>query len=809
MTRARLLLDALAWMYIGRVVAVEGDKKRLTIPDAYHEDSYDRWQEVLREAPRALLEPAKLRRIVEEAIGESQLKVSDRFGGRLGERRVVELLRGFVKALDLGQFVAPEARPFRDWVSAVLALPLPESGATPDDLLLRAQVDALSEADRQSTTDIEIASGETLTDLRPLAELPSLRSLYIFPAPALVDLGPLMGLSGLEVLRLSAPTLRDLSFLRGLPRLRRLELSAAENPDLAPLRALTHLEELSVEGCDDLSPLEGLRALTKLTVSIRHAQPRLEPLRHLVGLRELHLHGVKLESADVVLPFTSLVSLTLGDCEPLADLGALGRLTDLEELDLALSPVTDLSPLKSLSKLRVLDLYATPIRTWPPLRDLPRLEELNVMGTELRGFAGLEHAQALRQLEVGPSEAPGFSDLTPLAALTELRSLYFDTLTDLTDLSPLRALTNLQSLYVGDSAVHDLTPLVGLTALENVSLPGTAIEDVAPLAGLPNLRYLFLQRCQSLRSIEPLAANRSLESVDCSDSDALRGPSTLEELRNPPPETQARKRFPSAGPPVNRPGTLPAFDARAHLPRRPPEGWSLPERGDHEQAVFWMDVEDDARATLMLLNEKDDYLVMIHLWRNGGLPVTDKLAGRILRRFRASDAFIESEELLAGDVPGVRCFIARAHAATPDSWGDWRSRAPLLRIEAAVGENDSDSDTTAGNPGESDVRHHLPSPLPRGWSVRPTKEPADVACLISAPEAEMVALLRLAPSSDAHELVVSVFPAAGRGDQWVKDEEARALLTPFRQRGPFEESRPGAFERARKMRIFVATATSK
>jgi hypothetical protein len=343
-------------------------------------------------------------------------------------------------------------------------------------------------------------------------------------------------------------------------------------------------------------------------------------------------------------------------------------------LDLHLSLVTDLGALASLQKLRVLDLYGTGIRTWPPLRDLPRLEELNVALNFLPGLAGVEHALALRKLNAGPSAVRAFSDLTPLAGLSRLEELHLGHLRHLVDLSPLRGLTRLRVLRVAGSAVGDLRPLAEMTALENVTLSSTLVESVEPLVGLPRLRFVGLSQCPRLRTIRPLGGCVALESVDCDDCEALQGPASLEELRAQRVDPQPAKRFPSAGLPTNRAGTVARFDARAHLPKRPPEGWSLPERGPDEDYVFWLDAEQRVWIGMTLLSRDDAHLVVVHMFRHDCAPLTDEEAGAILRRFRASGAFVETDDSPAGEVPGVRCFIARAHAASPDTWEAWRAR---------------------------------------------------------------------------------------------------------------------------------------
>src|ERR1019366_3581782 len=237
-------------------------------------------------------------------------------------------------------------------------------------------------------------------------------------------------------------------------------------------------------------------------------------------------------------------------------------------------------------------------------------------------------------------------------------------------------------------------------------------------------------------------------------------------------------------------------------PKRPPEGWSLPEREHDDDGVFWIEAEHSARVVMTSLERDGEHLLMVHVWRHDRTRMSDKQAARILRRFRAADSFVESTETLVNDVPDVRCFVARAHPAAPDTWGAHRARAPPLHVEAS----ETDDDASVGVEGSaSDVRHHLPSPLPAGWSTRATtKEEPDVACLLSAPDAELTVLLRTDPSSDVPQLVVSLMPPRGSASKVTSDDLARALLERFRGRGAFRETSSGPYARAPGMRVFVA-----
>lgn len=102
---------------------------------------------------------------------------------------------------------------------------------------------------------------DTVHDLRPLAQLPALRSLDLSGCVRVRDLTPLAALTKLETLTLSRTAVTSLAGLEGLVGLRSLDLSKTQVQSLAALGGLGALETLTLEG----TPLKDLRGLGKLT----------------------------------------------------------------------------------------------------------------------------------------------------------------------------------------------------------------------------------------------------------------------------------------------------------------------------------------------------------------------------------------------------------------------------------------------------------------------------------------------------------------------------------------------------------------
>ncbi len=102
-----------------------------------------------------------------------------------------------------------------------------------------------------------------ITDLRPLANLTTLKRLYlsdIFPNAPTLDLRPLAELINLEELTLENSKVSDIGPLARLKKLRILHLSHNDISDLRPLVGLRELRELRIRGnpIEDLTPLSGL-----------------------------------------------------------------------------------------------------------------------------------------------------------------------------------------------------------------------------------------------------------------------------------------------------------------------------------------------------------------------------------------------------------------------------------------------------------------------------------------------------------------------------------------------------------------------
>ena len=800
------LLERAAGDYAREHMVLEGS---MVLPATdFTEDALEAWREAVRTGVAAPGTPA-FGRLIDEALGRALLRNPLKHVIPLEEGRKAPLLRDFGKALRRDRLADVGDRTLREWIAHVVDMPTPGVGATRDDVRLRELVEAIPEAERATHEELVLEDAGTLRDLSPLTRLSGLRILR-FPQGGryVTDLSPLAHLQWLRALQIDSEWLVELAPLASLTRMQMLAGAFPRLRDLAPLAGMAELELLNLQGgerIEDLSPLAGLSALRTFEVSSERLVD-CAPLSRLVGLRRLTLHAKVLQSVEPLRALTSLVELKLFACGRLPELTPIDALKELETLDISFSSQGGRAPPLHLPVLRELVQTDLDVRALPPLDGLPALEELTVSLAELETLAGLEHVRGLRALTLGCSKT--LTDLGPLAGLTALEKLSLDWFEKVEDLSPLASLRSLKRLAVGDARVRDLSPLATLTELTHLELSGNPLTSVEPLARLPNLQYLSVDHCYDLESIRPLASCTKLVSLDVEDCDRLRGPKNLADLRAAAKAAPA-KTYPSAGVVPTRPGQVAAFDTRNHLPRHPPEGWSLPERqtlpddagaGERTSEDAYFIDGDGLVMAVKLWSRNDQHMLSVQLGTRDGRS-TDKQAARALRRFRACDPFVETEYegLKVEGLPELRAFIAKAHAASPDTWGVVRERRPYLRIEAP-------DEAAAGDERsvEADVRNHVPSPLPEGWSERAARNAApDTAVVLETPYAEVTVWLRREDGSDVHVLYVGLIPRpknATLGDAATVDVVSR-----FRRRGAFQERSAGQLPQAPGMRLFFAT----
>ena len=234
-----------------------------------------------------------------------------------------------------------------------------------------------------------------LTDISALSGMTKLASLSMGLGDV-KDLSPISGLANLTQLYLYGNfNCPDLQFLSGLAKLTNLSLELGDVKDLSPVSGLTSLTDLQIYGnfsCSDLQFLSGLTKLRTLQIRPNNGEgatplTSLKGLENLTELRELHVNGLgNLTDVEPLANLTKLTALSLPYRDysvnepPALDLSGLSGLTKLQTLGVN-SSVVSLEPLRGLTDLRSLQIngdWQNPVESLEPLSGLEKLSSLYV-----------------------------------------------------------------------------------------------------------------------------------------------------------------------------------------------------------------------------------------------------------------------------------------------------------------------------------------------------------------------------------------------------------------------------------------------
>lgn len=269
-----------------------------------------------------------------------------------------------------------------------------------------------------------------LTDISPLSALTQLRKLRLDGHSDLWNIDPILGLTKLLELSLEDCSLGQngtdeppealLPCLSSLSQLRKLNVGDSQDRsmiyDLDDLALATELRSLSLQGCKNLTLIDGLSILVKLTelnmggcgyyhggVFCGPYIDNISVLSELTDLRKLDLSSQPLTDDCIsemkISGMTQLRELDLMNCFGITSVSAFSKLTELRKLSLFGNNVRDISPLTTLIRLRSLDLsfqLSNVGHLWNIL-ELAKLTELRELSVEAINL-NESHLSALTQL---------------------------------------------------------------------------------------------------------------------------------------------------------------------------------------------------------------------------------------------------------------------------------------------------------------------------------------------------------------------------------------------------------------------------
>lgn len=220
-----------------------------------------------------------------------------------------------------------------------------------------------------------------------------------------------------------------------------------------------------------------------------------------------------LNKASVYAQLRKLVSLTeldIADESVLSDLSALGRFTQLRNLNIAGTAIQNLGPLRNLTKLESLDISRTGIDDLQPLRYAIGLREFFAANTSLTQLASAENFTRLEVLDLSSSP---ISDISALIGIQSLREINLSG-TAIQEVSALVQKNRLELLNLSQTKVRDLSPLADLKSLQMLDIAGSEVEHLNDLKGASQLHLLICNDTR-IQELSPLSTAGNLERVYC------------------------------------------------------------------------------------------------------------------------------------------------------------------------------------------------------------------------------------------------------------------------------------------------------
>lgn len=399
------------------------------------------------------------------------------------------------------------------------------------------------------------------------------------------DISPIAGCKNLSFLNLSHTKIDSLVALKGLEKLHYLDVSNNKISDLSPLQDLVNLNFLNLDSTDisDLTPLQDLTKLNEINCANTKVA-NLNPLKDMLYLNKIYCDN-SLVTKEIAMDFMRMRSnvLVINETESLElwwqelpsfwktllssqnnttikpnkeelhsiinmkslklndiiqEIEPIGRLTNLETLDLSNSMIDDLSPLYALHNLKSLDVSNTTISDLSPLSNNKELRFVNIENTKVTSLQPLHELTNITKVLADGTEVTAKEvyelkkkqrhvtvmyrteelrlwwanlssswkeifnnyvncDLNPTAeqlqSIIDLEEIEIDHSIVIQTIEPLTQLMFLKKLVVNNNQIQDLTPLEDKVFLELLSVSGNPIDNIEPLKNLHALKDINLE----------------------------------------------------------------------------------------------------------------------------------------------------------------------------------------------------------------------------------------------------------------------------------------------------------------------------
>lgn len=170
------------------------------------------------------------------------------------------------------------------------------------------------------------------------------------------------------------------------------------------------------------------------------------------------------------------------------DVENIGKLENLENLDISYTKITDISILKNCRKLEYLNIGGTSITNISILENCRKLKYLYMWETKVTDIGVLENFRKLEYLNIGGTS---ITDISILESCRNLEELEIGG-TLITDISILENCPNLKYLYMWEVPIIDINVLKNCPDLEQLNIDGTLVTDISVLENCSNLKVLYI-----------------------------------------------------------------------------------------------------------------------------------------------------------------------------------------------------------------------------------------------------------------------------------------------------------------------------
>lgn len=253
---------------------------------------------------------------------------------------------------------------------------------------------------------------------------------------------------------------------------------------IALIKKFTQLKRLNVGGCDIKHPEKLLAALPQTLESLELGTTSLPTAP---GSGQVHLTDSSALARFTQLKHLSLSGITLNDTK------FLGKMGDLEDLNLAHTGTHELSPLNTHTKLKTLNISENELSDISALSKLTNLTNLNISDNNIQSLDPLKNLRQLEMLDASNNK--------------------------IEKIDALQGLTKLKTLTLNHNKISSLEALKDHNALAQLDIESNCVKDVSPLASLVQKQTLTTIKgdCNNIRDISPLWDNLPAKVEDATD----------------------------------------------------------------------------------------------------------------------------------------------------------------------------------------------------------------------------------------------------------------------------------------------------